>query len=159
LNGLSTNVFEVNGTTPASDRVAAGASVTYGGVLKIVSTGTLTAGQEFQLFSGAGATNASNFASVQTTSPTATFSFTNGVLTVVSSINTNPPVMQVSVSGSTLSLAWPTNAGWLLQSNSVSLSDNAAWFNYPANGAVDVTNINITMDPAKTNVFYRMLQP
>jgi len=74
-------------------------------------------------------------------------------------LNTNPPVVQVSVSGSQMTLAWPTNAGWILQSNSVSLTDSSAWFNYPANGAVDVTSIIITVDPAKTNVFYRMLKP
>ncbi len=80
------------------------------------------------------------------------------VVPLAPTINPNPPVMQVSVSGSTLSLAWPTNAGWILQSNSVGLT-SAAWFNYPANGAVDVTNVNITVDPAKTNVFFRMLKP
>jgi autotransporter-associated beta strand protein len=74
-------------------------------------------------------------------------------------INTNAPTMQVSIAGGTLSLAWPTNAGWILQSNSVGLASSSAWFNYPANGAVDVTNVNITINPAKTNVFFRMLKP
>jgi autotransporter-associated beta strand protein len=52
----STNLFFVNGSTPTNSSVAAGASVTYGGVLKIVPTGSFTAGQQFQLFSGTGAT-------------------------------------------------------------------------------------------------------
>ncbi|HTL72114.1 MAG TPA: autotransporter-associated beta strand repeat-containing protein [bacterium] len=80
------------------------------------------------------------------------------VVPLAPAINPNPPVMQVAVSGSTLSLAWPTNAGWILQSNSVGLA-SSAWFNYPANGSVDVTNVNITVDPAKTNVFFRMVKP
>ena len=163
LNAGSTNVFNVNGTTPANGRVIAGANVTYGGVLNIVSTGTLTPGQQFQLFSGAGATNTSNFASIVSTDPAATFSFTNGVLTVVSytAINPNPPQLQVSYNSGTgiMSLSWPTNAGWILQSNSVSLANSNAWFNYPANGSVDVTTVNVTVNPAKTNVFYRMLKP
>ena len=74
-------------------------------------------------------------------------------------INPNPPVLQVSYGSGTLSLAWPTNAGWILQSNSVSLTTPGAWFNYPADGSVTVTNVTITVDPAKTNVFYRMLKP
>jgi autotransporter-associated beta strand protein len=82
-----------------------------------------------------------------------------GNLVVPSPINPNPPQVQVSVSGNAMTIAWPTNAGWILQSNSVSLSNGSAWFNYPANGAVDVTSVNITIDPAKTNVFYRMVKP
>jgi hypothetical protein len=87
------------------------------------------------------------------------FSSGTGSLIVPSPINPNPPQMQVSVLGSTLTLAWPTNAGWILQSNSVSLTDSSAWFNYPANGAVDVTTVNVTINPAQTNVFFRMVKP
>ena len=81
----STNTFLVNGSTAvASNSVAVGAAITYGGVLNIVTNGTFTVGQKFTLFSGAGATNASNFASIAG-SPGAgmAFSFTNGVLSVV----------------------------------------------------------------------------
>ena len=74
-------------------------------------------------------------------------------------INPNPPVMQVSYSAGTMSLAWPTNLGWILQSNSVSLTSTGAWFNYPADGSVSVTNVTVTVNPAKTNVFFRMLKP
>jgi autotransporter-associated beta strand protein len=82
-----------------------------------------------------------------------------GSIMVVPSINPNPPVMGISVSGNIMTLSWPTNAGWILQSNSVELASSSAWFNYPANGAVDVTTINVTINPAKTNVFFRMLKP
>jgi hypothetical protein len=41
----------------------------------------------------------------------------------------------------------------------VSLTTTSAWHNYPADGSVTVTNVSITVDPAKTNVFYRMLKP
>jgi autotransporter-associated beta strand protein len=92
-----------------------------------------------------------------TTSPT--FITGTGSLVVPSSINPNAPRLQVSIAGNQLTLAWPTNAGWILQSNSVGLVNGSAWFNYPANGAVNVTTVNITMDPAKTNVFYRMVKP
>jgi len=77
----------------------------------------------------------------------------------VATINPNPPVLQVSYSAGTMSLAWPTNQGWILQSNSVSLTTPGAWFNYPADGSVTVTNVTITVDPTKSNVFYRMLKP
>ena len=83
----STNSFVVNGTTVvASNSVALGVTgaVTYGGVLNIAPNGSFTVGQTFTLFSGAGATTPSNFASIAG-SPGAgkAFSFTNGVLSVV----------------------------------------------------------------------------
>ena len=156
LNATSTNVFNVyDGGT--NDAVVVGSTVTYGGVLKIVPTGTFTVGQQFQLFSGTGATNTGNFASVQSTDSGVKFSFTNGVLTVIPSINPNPPVLQVSRSGSTMTLGWPTNLGWILQSNGVSLKDSASWITIP--GSTTVTQQVITIAPGNTNVFFRMLKP
>ena len=74
-------------------------------------------------------------------------------------INPNPPVLQVSYGAGSLSLAWPTNQGWILQTNSVGLTATNVWFNYPPDGLVTATNVTITVDPTKTNVFYRMLKP
>jgi len=135
------------------------------GTLSKTGTGTLTVanhgpalvvGDKFTLFSpalpggaaltvtGAGATWQNDLAS-------------DGSITVltVSLVNTNTPVMKVSVSGSTLSLAWPTNLGWTLQTNSVGLTATNQWFSYP--GSETVTNVNITLNPTKTNVFFRMV--
>ena len=72
-------------------------------------------------------------------------------------MNTNAPNLQVSVSGNTLSLGWPTNAGWTLLANSVSLTATNLWFPYP--NSANLTNVNIPMDPAKTNVFFKMQYP
>ena len=88
LSASSTNTFEVNGSTPTNDVIVAGVNVvTYGGLLNIVPAGTFSVGQAFTLFRGAGATNVSNFSSIQG-SPGAglAFSFTNGVLSVVSAV-------------------------------------------------------------------------
>jgi hypothetical protein len=63
--------------------------------------------------------------------------------------------MQVSVAGNTLSLGWPTNLGWTLQTNSVGLSAASQWHSYP--GSATITNVNITINPANTNVFFRMV--
>jgi autotransporter-associated beta strand protein len=100
----STNTFLVNGSTGvASNSVGVGAAITYGGVLNIVTNGTFTLGQSFQLFSGTGATNASNFASIVGNPGTGlAFSFTNGILSVVSAV-TGPTLTSVApnpVSGS-----------------------------------------------------------
>ena len=106
----------VNGSTPANNRVALGAAVTYGGVLNIVPSGTFTNGQTFTLFSGAGAANASNFGSIAG-SPGAgkAFGFTNGVLAVVSAGPSGPAVLTNHVGDGVLSLSWPAGQGWRLQ--------------------------------------------
>ena len=142
--------------------------VIVGGTLSNTGTGTLTvanggpaltAGDKFTLFSqplsggaamtviGAGATWQNDLA--------VDGSIT--ALTVASTVNTNPPVVRVSVSGNTLSLAWPTNLGWTLQTNSVGLNATNQWFTYP--GSSSLTNVNISINPAKTNVFFRMVYP
>lgn len=130
-----------------------------GGSVAVTNVGPfLTVGDKFYLFNrpvsgfatvtGAGATWKNDLA-------------VDGSITALTvptpPVNTNAPVMQVSVSGNTLSLAWPTNLGWTLQTNSVGLSSSSSWF--PVAGSASVTNMNITINPAQTNVFFRMVYP
>jgi hypothetical protein len=61
----------------------------------------------------------------------------------------------MSVSGSTLSLAWPTNKGWTLLTNSVAVNASSQWYTFP--GSASLTNVNFTINSAKTNVFFRMV--
>lgn len=160
LNAGSTNNFTVNGSTLAKTSVAAGAGVTYGGLLNIVPGGTFTAGQQFQLFSGSGATNTSNFASI-TGSPGSglVFSFTNGVLSVVTAVGPSGPVpITNSFSSGILSLSWPAGQGWRLQgqTNGLSAGLGTNWV-YLTDGSVSGTNI--TVNPAKPAMFYRLTYP
>jgi fibronectin-binding autotransporter adhesin len=73
--------------------------------------------------------------------------------------NPNPPPVQVTVSGNTLTLGWPTNLGWVLQSqtndSSVGLSTN--WVDVA--GTDTRTNEVITIDPNSPAVFYRLKKP
>ncbi|HSY17421.1 MAG TPA: autotransporter-associated beta strand repeat-containing protein, partial [Candidatus Acidoferrales bacterium] len=78
-------------------------------------------------------------------------------LTVTVTLNNNPPQLQVSRSGSTLSLGWPTNLGWILQTNSVGLAATNQWFPYA--GSTSLTNVSIPINPGRPNVFFRMLHP
>ena len=139
--------------------VAAGASVTYGGVLKIVPTGTFTTGQNFTLFSGAGAASASNFSSIQGSPGSGLgFTFTNGVLSVVTAGPSGPAMITNSFSGGVLSLAWPAGQGWRLQmqTNSLTTGLGTNW-TYITDGSLSSTNIAI--DPSKPTVFYRLTYP
>jgi len=80
------------------------------------------------------------------------------VLTVVSSIASNPTNITYIVSGNTLTLSWPADhLGWLVQSNSIGIAASNSWYNIPGSGSVTALNVNI--DTTKHNVFYRLLKP
>jgi autotransporter-associated beta strand protein len=72
-------------------------------------------------------------------------------------INPNPGTILSSVTGATLSLWWPTNAGWELYTNSVEVTSSGDWHLYP--GSAGVTNVNITIDPAEDQVYFRLQLP
>ena len=148
----------LNNSSPQTNIVVQGSLTHTGGALALVVTNVgpaLVAGNKFYLFNqpisgfttitGAGATWQNNLA-------------TDGsitALTVPVTVNTNPPTIQVSVSGNALKLAWPTNAGWTLLTNSVGLTAANQWFPYP--GSTSFTNVSIVINPMKANVFFRMV--
>jgi hypothetical protein len=71
---------------------------------------------------------------------------------------TTPTNITFGVSGTTLSLAWPaSHLGWYAQSNSVSVADAGAWYDIP--GSELVTNLDLTIDPALSQVYYRLRKP
>ena len=73
-------------------------------------------------------------------------------------INLNPTNLTAVISGNTLQLSWPgDHLGWTVQTNSTSLTNPAAWFPYP--GSSSVTNLNITINPGRPSVFFRMVYP
>ena len=158
LNAGSTNKFEVNGSTPTNDVVILGSTMTYGGVLGIVPSGTFTAGQTFRLFSGAGATNASNFSSISGSPGSGLgFAFTNGVLTVFSTAAPSPTIAPVTVSGTNLVVSVPTTSGYnyVLQS-ATNLTPAITWMNESTNaGTGGNLLLYVPIEPGKPLKFLR----
>jgi autotransporter-associated beta strand protein len=77
-------------------------------------------------------------------------------------INPLPGPIQFSISGSTLALSWPTNLGWILQSQTNALNvglvvNSNAWFDI--SGSSSVTSTNYTLNPANPTVFFRLRLP
>ena len=166
LNASSTNTFDVNGDLVSSDQVSVGGNVTYGGLLNIVTNGTFTLGQTFTLFAGGNtASTPSNFSSISGSPGVGlAWSFTNGVLSVVAQSYANYPTnITASVSGSTLTLAWPaTHLGWILQAQTNALSvglitPTNTWFDVAGSESSTQSVININL--AKPTVFYRLRMP
>lgn len=71
-------------------------------------------------------------------------------------INPNAPPIIASYAGGILSLSWPTNAGWTLQTqtNSLSTGLGTSWTDVP--GSAGMTSTNIPVDPTQPTVFYRL---
>jgi len=169
LTLAGTMLMELNRTnTPATnDSIVVTGTLTAGGTLTVTNLGpALHVGDSFQLFSA----GVSGFATVnlETNDAPNNASYTwtstlssNGkitVATVTSQVNTNPPNIQFSViGGNTLNLAWPTNSGWTLLTNSVGLTSATNWFPYP--NSANLTNVSIGINPKSTNVFFRMKYP
>ena len=156
-----------NATATNDSIVTISGTITAGGTLTVTNLGpALHAGDSFQLFSTGvsgffASTNLPAIDSANNVQYTWTSSLgTDGKITVASVtslVNTNAPHLQVSVTGNTLNLAWPTNAGWTLLTNSVGLTATNQWFPYP--NSANLTNVGITINPANANVFFQMKYP
>ena len=69
----------------------------------------------------------------------------------------NPTNITVSVSGKTLTIAWPTDhLSWFLQAQTNGMSTDQ-WFDLPDSG--NVNSVAIPIDPANPAVFYRLRWP
>ncbi len=142
-----------------------GAASYSGGTLAVTNIGpVLQVGDSFTLFGGARTFGSFN---LQTNDYVNNVKYTwnntvasDGKITVTGVnplVNLLSPAIQLSRAGNTLNLAWPTNLGWTLLTNSVGLKATDQWFPYP--GSTLLTNVSINLDSTKSNVFYRMAYP
>jgi 4-phytase/acid phosphatase len=69
----------------------------------------------------------------------------------------NPTNITASVSGKTLTIAWPTDhLGWILQAQTNGMNTDQ-WFDLPGSG--NVNSVAMPIDPANPAVFHRQYQP
>jgi autotransporter-associated beta strand protein len=81
-------------------------------------------------------------------------------VTSVTAVNTNSPVLTNSVSGRTLTLAWPADhLGWRLQvqTNALTAGLGTNWSTWP--NSTNVTSVPIPLNPANPTVFFRLIYP
>lgn len=154
LKGNTT--VELNATTATNDVVSGVGIANYGGTLTVNNlAGTLAAGQSYPLFSAATHTGAfASFAPAHPNNDTAlNWSFTNGVLSVVTASVAQPP-LNYSQSGSTLTFTWTGAFKLQAQTNSLSVGISGAWSDYPGGAA---SPVNVNMAPANGAVFFRLV--
>jgi len=166
LGGATLMELDRANSPATNDSIVATGSITGGGTLTVTNRGpALHVGDSFKLFSaGVGGFSSVNLQSIDSANNVQyTWTSTLGtdgtikVATVASLVNPSAPVLQVSAGSGVLNIGWPTNAGWTLLTNSVSLTATNQWFPYP--NSASLTNVTITLDPVKTNVFFRMVYP
>ena len=147
-------IVKINKTAGTHDLFSGQSSVNYGGTLTVTNlAGTLTTSDSFALFSPGA--SASNFASiVGSPGPGLAYSFTNGVLSVVTGV-VNPEPITPHLSGSTLTLTWPST-GWTLQSQTNALGKGLStnWVDVAGSSSSN-TNVS-TINPTNPAVFYRL---
>ena len=166
LNAGSFTTVVVDKGNSVYNQIANLTGVTYGGTLIVSNlSGTLVNGDSFPIFTASSYSNnyANNFTSISGPPVPAglqwNFTPATGLLSVgpppTNSIASNPTNITYTVHGSTLTLKWPADhLGWYVQSNAVSLAKTNDWYSVP--GSQNGTNLIITINPAKANVFYRL---
>lgn len=83
-----------------------------------------------------------------------------GSLLVPAAVAGYPTNISFSVSGNTLGISWPaTHLGWILQSqtNSLSIGLKTNWVDVAGSSAI--TQTNITINPAMPTMFFRLRNP
>jgi hypothetical protein len=81
----------------------------------------------------------------------------DGTVVIASLVNTISTNLNYSVSGNVMTLSWPADhTGWTLQmqTNNLSLGLGTNWVDVA--GSTTINSTNITVDPAKPTVFYRL---
>ena len=147
------------GLAPAqsNDVVNVSGTLTYGGTLTVTNLGSaLVAGDAFRVFKagGTGSVSVSGNAGSGLT-----FSFADGVVSVVTAGPGGPGTITKSISGNSLNLAWRAGQGWRLEAQTNSLSTGLSPTGWgTVSGTADGSH-SVTIDPAKPTVFYRLVYP
>jgi autotransporter-associated beta strand protein len=164
LTLAGSTLFTLNRTNAQnSSRISGLTAANYGGALVVSNAATaLQAGDTFTLFSAASYNGSFSSVTLPTLGSGLAWNTNNlavnGTLVVASTGPSGPATLTNSVSGSTLSLAWPAGQGWRLQcqTNGLDTGLGANWV-YLTDGSTSSTNL--TIDPTKPAVFYRLKNP
>lgn len=154
--------IEVNRTGSSSDRInVTGTRINSGtGSVTVTNLGAaLQAGDTFTLFNGPLVSG--NLMTVSGGGSSVTWTnklAVDGTISVLAVASTTPTNITSVVSGNNLTLSWPaTHISWTLQSNIVGVTSTGNWF--PVAGSTTTNSMTFPINPARSNVFYRMVYP
>jgi autotransporter-associated beta strand protein len=161
LTLAGTTFIEIDKSLSTNDLVQVSGTLNYGGTLTIVNlAGSLAAGDAFKVFDAAASNGSFGATNWPALDPGLGWNFdaANGTLSIVQTVALDPTDLATSFVNDTLTLSWPSDhLGWRLETNSVNISDTNFWFTLPGS---DLTNqVSLTIDPASSNVFFRLTFP
>ncbi len=154
----STTLLEISKAAQTNDQLIATGTLTYGGALIVTNlSGTLAAGDTFQLFV-AGAYNGSfSSNSLPALNPGLawnTSTLNSGSISVVSTVPTN---LTWTVNGTNMNLSWPAGyTGWRLQVQTNNLA-GTNWVDVPDSTLTN--SMILPVDPTAGSLFYRLIYP
>jgi len=136
--------------SPSNDVINVSGPLTYGGTLTITNLGTntLVVGDTFRVFRTGGT---GSFTIVNPAN--ATFSFSDGLLTVTSVTFGQPTLNVTQPSSGVLQFSWSGAFKLQSQTNSLSTGLSNNWSDYPGGGS---SPVNVNINPANPSVFFRL---
>jgi hypothetical protein len=153
--------MEISKTPQTNDQLIVTGTLTFGGTLVVTNlSGTLAAGDRFQLFQAGSIAGSFSSSSLPTLSPGLawnTSNLNNGLLSVVQTTRTN---LVWNVSGTNLNLSWPAGyTGWRLQvqTNGLDAGLGTNWVD--VSGSSLTNNVALPVDATEGSVFYRLIYP
>ena len=159
LQASSKTLMEISKSPQTNDLLRVTGTLALSGTLAVTNlSGTLAANDSFQLFnagSTSGAFTATNLPALNAGLGWS-FNSANGTLAVVQTVATNATNISFTVSGSNLTLTWPSDhIGWRLQAQTNGLGTN--WFDVA--GAALTNSVSAPADMNNSSVFYRLIFP
>jgi autotransporter-associated beta strand protein len=161
LQSGSTTILEISAPALANDQLVASGTLTYGGTLVVTNiSGTLTAGDTFQLFQAGtiyGAFTSNSLPPLDGGLAWSNSIAVNGSITVVSTVSTVSTNILCNVSGTNLALSWPADhTGWRLQVQTNSLN-GTNWVDVPGSSSTNYEAL--PLDSTVQSIFYRLIYP
>jgi len=165
LNLSGSTFMALDPTGGTNDLVRGLTAVTYGGTLVLTNlSGSYNSNNVFKLFSAISYTG--GFTNITPAIPAPGFAWntntlaTDGTLRIVQTVSLTPTNINFFITGSQLTLSWPTNyIGWRLQVQANDLTNGLGANCVDVTGAAATNQINMTIDPSSGSIFYRMIFP
>lgn len=163
LGATSQTRIEIRCAPTTNDLLRANGTLTYGGSLVVTNlVGTLAVGDSFKIFDATSYTGHFTSTNLPSLSAPLAWQFTpsNGTLSVMSTVATNPTNITAALVGNALQLSWPANhLGWRLeaQTNALTTGLNTNWFTVTGSTATNL--VVLPLDVAPGSVFFRLVYP
>jgi autotransporter-associated beta strand protein len=157
----STTRVELDKAAGTNDQLNVAGLLSYGGSLIVTNLGgTLWAGDAFHIFNASSTTG--SFSAISLPPLPTGFNWqwnpASGTISIISTVALNPTNLTANFLPAALQLSWPDDhIGWRIETNAVDITDPNSWFTL--NGSSNTNQVFLPINPASSQVFFRMVFP